>query len=102
MKNMLNPIKIRCLKDLPVEKASLSVGNLDSARRVTPDMTTAKFTMDLKAGTTYIQTSLLLEDSKTLRTNVVYVEYLGKPNEKAIQNYAAVSPDEVLRENSEK
>ncbi|MBS3775697.1 MAG: hypothetical protein KGY70_10950, partial [Bacteroidales bacterium] len=85
-------------KELPVEQANLLLGTLDSARQVTPDMTTAKFVMNLKAGETAIQTSLDLKNSdNTLSTRCVYVEYLGEPNEEALQDYASVDPDMYLR-----
>jgi len=87
-------------KELPVESACLTVGNIDLTREVTADMTSAKFVVNLKAGTTCLQTSLNLEDAgKTLRTGCVYVKYLGEPGTEETGEYFPSVPDEVLRKN---
>jgi hypothetical protein len=85
---------------LPVKSASLTIGSIDLTRDVTADMTSAKFVVDLKAGTTCIETSLSLgEKGKTLRTDCVYVEYVGEADVASAGNYVPSVPDQVLRDN---
>jgi hypothetical protein len=56
--------------------------------------------VDLKAGTTCIETSLSLGDEgKTLRTDCVYVEYLGEAGAASTGKYTPSVPDQVLRRN---
>lgn len=87
-------------KILPIESASLTVGNIDLTREVTADMTSAKFVVSLKSGTTCLASSLnLVDDGKTIRTDCVYVEYLGDPGEESAGNYFPSVPDEVLSHN---
>ncbi len=87
-------------KILPIESASLTVGNIDLTREVTADMTSAKFVVSLKSGTTCLASSLnLVDDGKTIRTDCVYVEYLGDPGEESAGNYLPSVPDEVLNHN---
>jgi len=65
-------------------------------------MTTAKFTIDLKAGTTCFQTAINLpQKGKTLNTECVYVRYLGEADESNLKDYVASVPDKVLREGYE-
>ncbi len=49
-------------KVLPVKTAWLKVGNIELQKEITSDMESAKFVIDLKAGTTCIQTMLKYED----------------------------------------
>ncbi len=87
-------------KILPIESASLTVGNIDLTREVTADMTSAKFVVSLKSGTTCLASSLnLVDDGKTIRTDCVYVEYLEDPGEESAGNYLPSVPDEVLNHN---
>jgi hypothetical protein len=87
-------------RELPVKSASLTIGSIDLTRDVTVDMTSAKFVVDLKAGTTCIETSLSLgEKGKTLRTDCVYVEYVGEADVASAGNYVPSVPDQVLRDN---
>jgi arylsulfatase A-like enzyme len=87
-------------RELPVNSASLTIGSIDLTKEVTADMTSAKFVVDLKAGTTCIETSLSLgEKGKTLRTDCVYVEYVGEADVASDGNYKPSVPDQVLRHN---
>ena len=87
-------------KELPIIRAELTVGNIELAKDVSPDMTTAVFTVNLKAGTTCLHTSLNFEEEgKTSRTDCVYVKYLGKVTPGGLAGYMSSDPDEVLRKN---
>ena len=85
-------------KALPIVSASLIIGNLELEKEVTHDMTSADFTVELKAGTTCLHTSLnFAEEGKTARTDCVYVKYLRPSEQGVADNYKASDPDEVLR-----
>ncbi|MDX2415559.1 MAG: arylsulfatase [Bacteroidales bacterium] len=87
-------------KELPIVNAEIRVGNINRIMDVTQDMTSAKFIIDLKAGTTCLHTSLnLAEEGKTSRTDCVYVKYLGEADADAMSKYIPSVPDEVLRKN---
>ena len=85
--------------DLPVRRADLTVGNIDLSREVTQDMKSAVFVVNLKAGRTFIQTSLSMDDGRTSRTDCVYVKYIGEPDLDQLAKYSPSEPDKVLREN---
>jgi len=87
-------------RELPVNSASLTIGSIDLTKEVTADMTSAIFIVDLKAGTTCIETSLSLgEEGKTLRTDCVYVNYIGEAGIASSGIYQPSVPDQVLRSN---
>lgn len=87
-------------KELPIIRAELTVGNIELAKDISPDMTTAVFTVNLKAGTTCLHTSLNFEEEgKTSRTDCVYVKYMGNATPGGLAGYMASDPDEVLRKN---
>jgi len=82
--------------DLPIKTAFLKVGNMERTKEITKDMTTAKFVIDLKAGTTCLHTALKMnEEGRTVRTDCVYVEYLG--HSAPDRTYISSVPEEVLR-----
>ena len=87
-------------QELPVESASLTIGNINQQKAVTRDMISAIFTVDLKAGLTCLETSLnLAKKGETLGTGYVYVRYLGDGDKENIAKYVPSIPDKVLREN---
>lgn len=81
-----------------INRANLKVGNIEMTKEITSDMNTAKFVVDLKAGTTCLHTSLKLK-GKSSRTNCVYVEYLGESDNEKNLAYTPSVPDDVLRKN---
>ena len=84
---------------MPVKSASLTIGSIDLTKEVTADMTSAKFEVDLKAGTTCIETSLNLGDEgKTLATDCVYVEYIGVADAAQAGKYLPSVPEQVYGE----
>ncbi len=86
--------------DLPIVSADLTVGNINRTAEVTSEMKSANFKVDLKAGTTCLQTYFnLKETDKTIRTECVYVEYLGEPDPKELVKYHASVPFDVLKKN---
>lgn len=87
-------------KELPVISAELSIGNINKILDVTPEMTSASFIVDLKAGTTCLHSSLhMAEEGKTSRTDCVYVKYLGEADASSVAKYTPSVPDDVLRQN---
>lgn len=87
-------------KELPIIRAELTIGNIQLGKDVSPDMTSAVFTVNLKSGTTCLHTSLnFKEEGKTSRTDCVYVKYLGKTAPAELVTYKASNPDDVLRKN---
>jgi hypothetical protein len=86
-------------KDLPLKMAWLKVGNIEKQKEITPDMKSAQFTIDLKAGITCIQTALIAENEKTYNTNCVYVEYLGEDDGTSLEEYIPSVPDDLLKNN---
>ena len=89
-------------KEIGIKNAWLKIGNNEQTMQVNENMTTAKFTVDLKAGTTCLQTALNLpEKGKTLSTQCVYVRYLGEADENNLNSYIASVPDKILKEGYE-
>jgi len=87
-------------KDLPIKTAFLKVGNIEKTREINKNMTTAKFVVDLKAGTTCLHTSLKMnEGSRATRTDCVYVEYLGESDPEGTVQYISSKPELVLENN---
>lgn len=86
-------------KGLPLMNASLKIGNIEMQKEVTPGTQSVPFLIDLKEGTTCLQSVFMLENGETQRTNCVYVEYLGESTDES--SFVASSPDEVLRKNYE-
>ncbi len=85
---------------LKIVSAELIVGNINLLKEVTPDMTSADFIVNLKAGTTCFHTSLHhAEEVKTSRTDCVYVKYLGDAEPGSLSDYSPSVPDEILRQN---
>lgn len=86
--------------DLPIVSADLTVGNIHRIREVNSAMKSADFWIDLKAGTTCIQTYFNLnETGKTIQTDCIYVEYLGESDPKELAKFNATVPFDVLRKN---
>jgi len=84
-------------EELPIKTAFLKVGNIVNTQRIDKNMTTTKFVLDLKEGSTCIQTSLAMQEGdKAARTDCVYVEYLGEPDNDELKNYIPSKPDFVL------
>ncbi|MGQ1785359.1 arylsulfatase [Saccharicrinis sp. GN24d3] len=89
-------------KDLPLKTAWLKVGNIEREMEITPDMQSATFTVNLKAGTSCIQACLKYrEKGKRTSANCVYVNYLGESDGEISENYIPANPDDVLRKNYE-
>jgi len=86
-------------KDLLLKSAWLKVGNIEREMEITPEMQSAKFTIDLKAGTTCIQACLKSADGKASSANCVYVNYLGESDGASSEKYIPSVPDDVLRKN---
>ncbi|MBW1612381.1 MAG: arylsulfatase [Deltaproteobacteria bacterium] len=85
---------------LSIVEAELTVGNLIKKMKVTRDMTSANFVVNLTSGTTCLHTSLNFEEEgKTVSTDCVYVKYLGEPDAVEVKKYTSTNPDEVLRIN---
>lgn len=86
--------------DLAIVSADLTVGNIHQTMAVTPEMKSANFKIDLKAGTTCIQAFFNMnETAETIRTDCVYIEYMGEPEAKELLKYNASVPFDVLRKN---
>jgi len=86
-------------REIAVKNAWLKIGNIERTKQVDKKITTVKFTIDLKAGTTCFQTAInLLEKGKTLSTQCVYVTYLGEGNTNNLKKYVASVPDKILKE----
>lgn len=85
--------------DFSVNRAHLTIGNIQSVLDVTPDMKFAKFILHLKAGTTCLQ-AWFSEDgiNKILNSDFVYVKCLGSGDPVAIGNYLPSDPDLVLKQ----
>ena len=87
-------------KDLPLKTAWLKIGNIEQQKEITENMKSAKFTIDLKAGSTCLQTALKFADEgRTSSTNCVYVEYLGESDGNSLAQYIPAIPDDLLRKN---
>jgi len=84
-------------QDLPIISAELTAGNITENMAITPEMTSAGFLVNLKAGTTCIHSSLLLSGGGKLRTECVYVRYLGEADPGTLSAYIPSVPDDVLR-----
>lgn len=89
-------------KDLPIKTAILKVGNIEKIVEINKNMTSAKFVLDLKKGSTCLHTSLkMLSEDKAARTDCVYVNYLGESDYDEMKKYIPSRPDFVLENNYE-
>jgi arylsulfatase A-like enzyme len=87
-------------QELPVASAELTIGNISLSKEVKKDMTSADFIVNLKKGTTCIQTSFRTQDGiRTGRAECVYVKYSGKPDLSDLEGYFPYDPDNLLRKN---
>lgn len=87
-------------KDLPIVSVDLTVGNIYLRHEIKREMTSAKFIVDLKEGTTCFETCLNFEDGiKTGQTECIYVKYIGEPDSNELAKYIPTIPNEVLRKN---
>jgi arylsulfatase A-like enzyme len=84
---------------LPVISAHLKIGNIDSTKPVSNDMRSVEFIVDLKAGVTCFETSLNLNNGKTVTTGYLYVKYVGIGDEAKLSKYIPSNPDKLLKEN---
>lgn len=87
-------------KELPLQSASLQVGNIESTKRVTSDMHSANFVVDLTSGITCIEISFKqAANAKPIGTGWVYVQRKGKADEANVKKYIPFIPNKLLREN---
>lgn len=86
-------------KEVEVENAWLKIGNIAQSKKVNQKMTTAKFEVNLRSGTTCFQTAINLPiKDKTLTTQCVYVSYVGEADEEKLKYYVPSVPDKLLKE----
>lgn len=89
-------------KEIDVESAHLNIGNISKTSSVANSMKTVKFEVNLKAGTTCLETYFKIKGSnQILTTECVYVNYIGNVNESEIENYMASEPDRLLKDGYE-
>jgi arylsulfatase A-like enzyme len=85
--------------DFSVDRAHLTIGNIQSVVDVTQDMKFAEFIFHLKAGTTCLQAWFSKDGiNKNLNSDFVYVKCLGSADPVAIGNYLPSDPDLVLKQ----
>lgn len=85
-------------QELPIASAELTVGNISINKEVTKNMTSADFIVNLKKGTTCVQTSFrTLDGIITGRAECVYVKYISKPDLGKLEDYSPSDPDLLLR-----
>jgi hypothetical protein len=85
-------------KTSALNQAHLSIGNIQSAVDVTPEMKCARFTVHLKAGTTCLQAWFSGETkNKNLNADFVYVKWLSPADPAAIGEYQPSNPDHLLK-----
>ena len=86
-------------KTVQVDNAWIKIGNLEQTKDIDQTMTTVTFELNLKAGTTCVETAFnLREPGKTLSTECIYVNYLGKVEKNSLEHYVASVPDQLLKE----
>jgi arylsulfatase A-like enzyme len=86
--------------DLPVEAANLVAGNIHLTKLVTKDMRSVTFELDLKAGTTCIETSFIQRGkANPIGSALLYVKYTGNAETKNLRKYIPSIPDRVLKDN---
>ncbi len=86
-------------QELPIISANLTVGNTNLSHPISQVMTSANFIVNLKKGTTCIQTSFqTVAGVKTGRTECVYVQYVGDPDNSKLADYSPSDPDKILRQ----
>jgi arylsulfatase A-like enzyme len=84
--------------DFSVDRAHLTIGNIQSVVDVTPEMKFAKFMVYLKAGTTCLQAWFSEEKTnRNLNADFVYVKCLGPADSVAIDDYLPSDPDRILK-----
>jgi arylsulfatase A-like enzyme len=81
-----------------INKARLSIGNIQSEVDVTPGMRFARFNVHLKAGTTCLQ-AWFQDEQKDDRivAEFVSVKRIGLPDPVAAENYVPSNPDHLLK-----
>jgi arylsulfatase A-like enzyme len=85
--------------EFAVDKAHLTIGNIQSVVNVKPDAKSAKFTVDLNAGTTCLQAWFHdSQDDQMLVADFVSVKRLGPADPAASGQYRPSNPDRILRD----
>ncbi|MFB9054834.1 arylsulfatase [Formosa undariae] len=87
-------------KEIDVESAHLNIGNISKTGVVSKDMKTVTFEVELKAGTTCLETFFTVKNSEQrLRTECLYVDFIEELDPSDIKNYVASDPDRLLKDN---
>lgn len=87
-------------QDLPIQSANLVCGNLKETANVTKDMHSATFELDLKAGTTCIETFFNQSgNANSIGSAWLYINYDGPADAGSLAKYVPSVPDQLLREN---
>ena len=82
-----------------LNQAHLTIGNIQSAADVTPNMKFARFIVHLKAGTTCVQAWFREEKKATkLNADFVSVQRLGPADVAAIARYRPSNPERILKD----
>lgn len=86
-------------KDLPLETASLVIGNIRLTKPVTSEMRSVDFEADLKAGTTCITTSFQQKGKPgATGSSWLYVNYKGSTTKASLAKYIPSVPDRLLKD----
>ncbi|MEO6134148.1 MAG: arylsulfatase [Ginsengibacter sp.] len=86
-------------EDQPINSVSLTVGNIHQTKKVTKEMKSVIFNLNIKAGVTCFETSLFLKDSKNKpSTGYVYVKYVGNAEQADLKKYIPTEPNNLLRD----
>lgn len=82
-----------------INQAHLSIGNVQSAVDVSPNLKFAKFNIHLKAGTTCLQAWFTEKNNNNnLGAQFVSVERLGPADPVAVDQYRPSNPDRLLKQ----
>lgn len=87
-------------KDLPLEAASITIGNIQVTKPVTGNMRSVDFEVDLKAGITCITTYFKQKDKGGATGPAwLYVSYKGNAAQTNLVKYIPSIPDRLLKDN---
>jgi len=81
-----------------IKKAGLKLGNIDTSTAVMPEMKSAEFIVNVKAGTTCLQGWFTEhQTNRAIQANFVYIEHLGPAELISGEGYQASEPNRLLK-----
>jgi len=85
-------------KTIRIKQAGLKIGKINNSMKVTSEMRSADFIVNIKAGTTCMQGWFTEhQTNRGIQANFAYIERLGQGDPVALEAYQASEPDQLLK-----